>query len=328
MTLHRKSCCQKCGTNESTWTVHEKTKPVAYSPNTWETGIKCDGTCDHNVESTASVEVMNNPIACDVFETETMTCDCDMTANCTPSNYAFTTSCTGSLYAGFDHGCNSQTYSGAAPYTNKQISWNDYSVVSVADATEVDGFYISWDSDLAFGGGCTATTGGIKKATLSCNGLQVVLRFYFKAEYIWQYRLGGYASQTTSELSEHINAQTDENETWSLGIQATAGGINLTNNLVSFDETIISNGETVLLQHYRPNKCGLTTNFGFEVDPSWQCGEQADYNWDAESSYVQRTTSATWGVTDSDSKVVCPDVFSWTTSNLALFVNSATVSTS
>ena len=275
--------------------------------------------------------------ACSSSETETFTASgCTITGdpsspNCnwggvyTLSGSRCTPYCGGGAYGDYTFPC--QSYGGSAPYTDKTIFFNRPTKRYVADATVVDAFDITWDANKTFGGGCNATTLGIKKCTLEVGTSAILFRIYWKSNTIWKYQLN--LCQEMAEYSTKINAQTNASETWSLGLEATAGSSNITyaTGLIPQAEQNISTTEKVTLQHYRPNKLGLEMSMGWDVDPVFTSCDtpQGDFTWTAQSGLLQRTTSASFDIYRSMSVDFSG---SWTITGLGSEVNSASVTIS
>ncbi len=342
MTAHRKSCCVKC--SEPEWTEIAKSLPTAYSCTSYSYDI-CPstmdgGNCDFTVATTASVNFdypSSGKGACSSTEVQTFTDSCETNGDGGSPTCSFGSSvwgsadCTASCSSGtYDFGYACQSYSGSASYTNKTVSWNAPTKRTVADATVQTGFNLTWDVDKTFGGACTATSLQIKKATIEVTTASIILRLYLNVSnsvnQIWKYTIN--MCQEMDEFSTAVNAQTDDTETWSIGIVATDGdsSISYTGGLVAVAETEVSNGQAITLQFYHPEKVGLEMAMAFEVDPAVSgCNTFGQYTWTAQSNLVQRTTSASWDV------YRCPSSDfsgSWSATGLGAKVNSATVTIS
>jgi len=300
MTNHRKACCNNCVDTPSEWITYTKALPTAYTDTYYETDITkstVGGSQDYEISTVSSVD-FHYPLwgkgACGSTNTETFTGSCDSTSDCV----------SGSPYLGYDNSYTTQSFVGEPTYYDyKTIGWNDPDTKRyVADATVVTAFDVTWDSSKAFGGGCSTTTLGIKRVTIEVTSGSLLFRIYWQAGYIWKYTIG--MVQEMAELSNAINVQTNASESWSLGIEATAGSSNITSAtsisgnagyIVQAEQTI-STSEAVTIQHYRPDKLGLQTGMSWEVDPTFLfCDDYGDYSWTAQSdTLLQRTTSASW----------------------------------
>lgn len=303
MTNHRKACCNNCVDTPSDWITHTKSLPTGYTNTVyaWDiTPSTVGGSQDYGIETVSSVDfhyTVGTP-DCNTTNVQTFTDSCDSASDCV----------SGSPYLGYDNSYATQSFVGQPTYYDyKTIGWNDPDTKRyVADATVVTAFDVTWDSNKAFGGGCSTTTLGIKRCTLevvSGAGGALLFRIYWQSGYIWKYTFNMH--QEMEEFSNAINAQTNASESWSLGIEATAGSSNITSHtsvsgnagLIAQAEQTISTSEAVTIQHYRPDKLGLTTGMGWDIDPSFYgCDDDAgDFNWTAQSdTLLQRTTSASW----------------------------------
>mgnify|MGYP003651292845 CR=1 FL=1 len=331
MTNHRKACCNNCVDTPSDWITHTKSLPTGYANTVYQWDITKStegGSQDYEIETVSSVD-FHYPLygkgACGSTNTETFTGSCDSASDCV----------SGSPYLGYDNSFTTQDFDGEPSYYElKTIGWNDPDTKRyVADATVVTAFDVTWDSNKAFGGGCSTTTLGIKRCTLEVTsgaGGSLLFRIYWQAGYIWKYTFNMH--QEMEEFSNAINAQTNASESWSLGIEATAGSSNITSHtsvsgnagLIAQAEQTISTSEAVTIQHYRPDKLGLQTGMGWEVDPTFLlCDDYGDYNWTAQSdTLLQRTTSASWVGTAYSMSDYSGN---WTAVGLGGNVNSATV---
>jgi hypothetical protein len=323
MTNHRKSCCNNCVDTPSEWITHTKSLPTGYSPTVyaWDiTPSTVGGSQDYGIETVSSVDFhypSSGRGACVSTNVQTFTGSCDSATDCV----------SGSPYLGYDNSYTTQSFVGEPTYYDyKTIGWNDPDTKRyVADATVVTAFDVTWDSNKAFGGGCSTTTLGIKRCTLEVTTGSLLFRIYWQSGYIWKYTFN--LCQEMAEYSTNINAQTNASESWSLGIEATAGSSNITysSGLIAQAEQTISTSEAVTIQHYRPNKVGLQTGMGWEVDPTFaNCDDDAgDFNWTAQSdTLLQRTTSASWVGTAYSMSDYSGN---WTAVGLGGNVNSATV---